>query len=152
MGKLSLPDLRDQQMGQVIVTLTISNRIDQVLAERGFISSEEVRSCVLNDVLVDTGATMLCLPAAVIRQFGLVQGAIANIETTAGVKQGRIFRDVELCIADRQGTFDCLELTEVPYALLGVIPMEMLGLEPDLKNRQLRILPMNSEQTYLSVL
>ncbi len=74
------------------------------------------------------------------------------METTAGVKPGRIFRDVELCIGDRLGTFDCLELIEVNYALLGVTPMEILGLEPDLKNRNLRLLPMNSEQTYLSIL
>ena len=30
--------------------------------------------------------------------------------------------------------------------------MEVLGLEPDLKNRNLRVLPMNSEQTYLRIL
>lgn len=82
---------------------------------------------------MDTGATILCLPTAVINQLGLVQGGEANVETSAGVKQGRIFRDVELSIEDRQGTFDCLELTEVSYALLGVTPMEVLGLEPDLK-------------------
>jgi len=101
---------------------------------------------------VDTGVTLLCLPAIVIQQLGLVQGGEANVETTAGVKTGRIFRGVDLCISDRHGTFDCLELTEVSYALLGVIPMEVLGLEPDLKNRRLRVLPMNAEQTYLSVL
>lgn len=152
MSKLVIPNFHGKQMGQVIITLTLTNRIDQVLAQRGFISSEEVRSCTLNDVLVDTGATILCLPTAIISQLGLVQGGEANVETSAGVKQGRIFRDVELCIGDRQGTFDCLELTEVPYALLGVTPMEVLGLEPDLKNRKLRLLPMNSEQTYLSIL
>ncbi|MBW4615933.1 MAG: aspartyl protease [Desmonostoc vinosum HA7617-LM4] len=152
MGKLIMPNLRGKQMGQVIVTLTVTNRIDQVLAQRGFISLEEVRYCSLNDVLVDTGATLLCLPANIISQLGLVPGGEANVETAAGVKQGRIFRDVELCIGERRGTFDCLELTEVPYALLGVTPMEVLGLEPDLKNRQLRVLPMNSEQTYLSIL
>ncbi|MEH2015369.1 aspartyl protease [Nostoc sp.] len=102
----------------------------------------------MDDVLVDTGATLLCLPTSIISQLG----GEAQVETAAGVKQGRIFRDVELSIAERQGTFDCLELTEVPYALLGVTPMEVLGLEPDLKNRKLRVLPMNSEQTYLSVL
>jgi hypothetical protein len=32
---------------------------------------------------------------------------------------------------------------------LGVTPMEILGLEPDLVNQTLRLLPMNSEQTYL---
>lgn len=152
MGKLIIPNLQGKQMGQVIVTLTINNRIDQVLAERGFIPIEQVRSCTLNDVIVDTGATLLCLPAAVINQLGLVLGGEASVETSAGVQKGRIFRDVDLCIENRRGTFDCLELTEVPYALLGVIPMEVLGLEPDLKNRKLRVLPMNSEQTYLSIL
>ena len=51
-----------------------------------------------------------------------------------------------------QGTFDCLELAEAKYALLGMTPMKMLGLEPDLKNRKLRLSPMNTEQTYLSIL
>ncbi len=54
MGKVVMPNLQGKQMRQVIVTLTVTNRIDQVLAERGFISIA-VRSCTLNDVLVDTG-------------------------------------------------------------------------------------------------
>lgn len=152
MGKLIMPNLQGKQMGQVITTLTVTNRIDQVLAQRGFISSEEVRRSTLTDVLVDTGATLLCLPSAVISQLGLVVGGEASVETSAGVKKGRIFRDVDLCVENRRGTFDCLELTEVTFALLGVTPMEVLGLEPDLRNRKLRILPMNSEQTYLSIL
>ncbi|BAY27843.1 hypothetical protein NIES2100_76690 [Calothrix sp. NIES-2100] len=78
---------------------------------------------------------------SIISQLGLVQGGEAQVETAAGMQQGRIFRDVELSIGERQGTFDCLELTDVPYALLGVTPMEVLGLEPDLKNRKLRVLP-----------
>lgn len=106
----------------------------------------------LNDALVDTGATMLCLPTAVIEKLGLIQGGIANVETTAGVQSGRIFRDVDLQIGDRRGTFDCLELTHVAYPLLGVTPLEVLGLEPDLQNRVLCTLPMNPEQTYLSIL
>ena len=152
MSKLILPNLQGKQMGQVIANLTVTNRIDQVLAERGFITPEEVRTSILTDVLVDTGATLLCLPSAVISQLGLVVGGEASVETSAGVKKGRIFRDVDLCVENRQGTFDCLELTEVTFALLGVTPMEVLGLEPDLRNRKLRVLPMNSEQTYLSIL
>ncbi|WP_223280197.1 hypothetical protein [Nostoc sp. PA-18-2419] len=61
----------------------------------------------------------------------------------AGVQERRIFRDVELSIGERQGTFDCLELTQVPYPFLGVTPMGVLGLEPDLKNRKLCVLQMN---------
>ena len=30
--------------------------------------------------------------------------------------------------------------------------MEILGLEPDLQNRKLRVLPMDAEQTFLSIL
>ncbi|MBE9215864.1 aspartyl protease [Plectonema cf. radiosum LEGE 06105] len=152
MGKLIMPNLQGKQIGQVITTLSVTNRIDQVLAYRGFISPEEVRTIILTDVLVDTGATLLCLPSAVINQLGLVEGGEARVETSAGVQKGRIFRDVDLCVENRRGTFDCLELTEVSFALLGVTPMEVLGLEPDLKNRKLRVLPMNSEQTYLSIL
>ena len=152
MGTLITPNLRVKQVGQVIAAIHVTNRIDQVLAQQGFISAEEVRSCTLDNVLVDTGATMLCLPAAIIRQLGLVQWGEANVETTAGVQLGRFFRDVNLCLGERQGAFDCLELTEVDYALLGVTPMEILGLEPDLQNRKLRMLPMDSEQTYLSIL
>ena len=152
MTGLILPNLKSHQMGQVTISMTVTNWVDQVMSDRKFIPAAEIRSCKLDDVLVDTGATLLCLPAIVIQQLGLVQGGEATVETTAGVKTGRIFRGVDLCIEDRRGTFDCLELTEVSYALLGVIPMEALGLEPDLKNRRLRLLPMNSEQTYLSVL
>ncbi|WP_414567113.1 hypothetical protein [Nostoc sp. CCY 9925] len=72
-------------MGQVIVTLTGTNRIDQVLAQRGFISLEEVRSCTLDDVLVDTGVTLLYLPASVISQLGLVQGGEVQVNTAARV-------------------------------------------------------------------
>jgi predicted aspartyl protease len=139
-------------MGQVITTLNLTNQIDQILAERGFISPEEVRSVTLTNVLVDTGATLLCLPSSVITQLGLVQRGEASVEIAAGLQKGRIFKNVELSIEGRQSTFDCLELTEVPYALLGVIPMQILGLEPDLKNHKLRLLPMNSEQSYLTVL
>ncbi|MEO0376870.1 MAG: aspartyl protease, partial [Cyanobacteria bacterium P01_A01_bin.17] len=112
----------------------------------------EVRSFVLNDVLVDTGATLLGLPTPVIESLGLVRGSSTAVETTAGIQQGWIFRDVDLEISGRRGTFDCLELTNVSYPLLGVTPMEILGLEPDLQNQKLRVLPMTSEQTYLSVL
>jgi predicted aspartyl protease len=149
MTKLIIPNLKEKKMGQVITTITITNRIDKVLHERGFITSEEVRSLTVNNALVDTGATMLCLPASTVGQLGLTLGGETNIETTAGLKKARIFRDVELTISGRQGTFDCVELTEVSFPLLGVTPMEILGLEPDLVSQTLRLLPMNSEQSYL---
>jgi hypothetical protein len=149
---LVLPNLQEKQMGQVITTITVTNRIDRVMAERGFISTEEVRSVTLDNVVVDTGATLLSLPAPIISQLGLIQVGERDVETSAGIKKGRIFADAQIIVEGREGRFDCLELREgVSAVLLGVIPMEELGLEPDLKNRRLRVLPMNEEQTYLMV-
>ncbi|NEP83538.1 MAG: aspartyl protease, partial [Okeania sp. SIO3B3] len=56
----------NEQMGKVTTTLTVANRIDQVKAEEGLISPEQIRSVTLENVLVDTGATTLCLPPDVI--------------------------------------------------------------------------------------
>ncbi|MEG4008954.1 aspartyl protease [Microcoleus sp. Pol11C1] len=147
---LVLPNLQEKQMGQVITTITVTNRIDLVMAERGFIGAEEVRCVTLDNVVVDTGATLLSLPAPIISQLGLKQVGERDVETSAGIKKGRIFADAQIIVEGREGRFDCLELPEgVSAVLLGVIPMEELGLEPDLKNRQLRVLPMNNKQTYL---
>jgi predicted aspartyl protease len=147
---LVLPNLQEKQMGQVITTITVTNFIDLVMAERGFIAAEEVRSVSLDNVVVDTGATLLSLPARIISQLGLRQVGERDVETSAGIKKGRIFAGAQIIVEGREGRFDCLELPEgVSAVLLGVIPMEELGLEPDLKNRRLRVLPMNNQQTYL---
>ncbi|MEG4487809.1 aspartyl protease [Microcoleus sp. D2_18a_B4] len=149
---LVLPNLQEKQMGQVLTTITVTNRIDQVLAERGFIPAGEIRSLTLDKVLVDTGDTLLALPAFIISQLGLSQLGETYVETAAGIRKGRIFQDIMLEVEGRQAVFDCLEMPEgVDVILLGVIPMERLGLEPDLKNQRLRVLPINEEQTYLMV-
>jgi len=70
---LVLPNLQGKQMGQVLTTITVTNFIDLVMAERGLISAEEVRSVMLDQVIVDTGATLLSLRASIISQFGLRQ-------------------------------------------------------------------------------
>jgi predicted aspartyl protease len=147
---LVLPNLQEKQMGQVITTMTVTNFIDLVMAERGFIAAEEVRSVTLDNVVVDTGATLLSLPAPIISQLSLRQVGERDVETSAGIKKGRIFAGAQIIVEGREGRFDCLELPEgVSAVLLGVTPMEELGLEPDLKNRRLRVLPMNNQQTYL---
>jgi len=45
-----------------------------------------------------------------------------------------------------------LELPGGSDPLLEVIPLEALGLEPDLKNQRLRVLPISSSETYLTIL
>ena len=137
-------------MGKVTTTLKLANRIDQVLAERGFIPGDEVRSLILNDVLVDTGATRLCLPADIISKLGLVNQGNVDIRLAVGVSKVRIFRELSVAIGDREGTFNCIELPTGSDPLLGVIPLEDLGLEPDLQRQTLRVLPQEGRETYLT--
>ena len=101
---------------------------------------------------MDTGASRLGLPAETIRQLGLVLQGEAEVKTAVGTRQVRIFKQVLLSVAGRQGTYNCLELPEGEDPLLGLIPLEDLGLEPDLQNQQLRLLSMEGKDTYLMIL
>ncbi len=64
----------------------------------------------------------------------------------------RIFKMLNLIVEGREGVFNYIELPEDSDPLLGLIPLEDLGLEPDLNNQKLRVLPEQGKDTYLMVL
>ncbi|MGD1860448.1 MAG: aspartyl protease family protein [Leptolyngbyaceae cyanobacterium] len=142
----------EQTMGKILVTLTITNRSDQSAASRGYISPEEVRSITLDNVLVDTGATTLCLPPDAISKLGLELLREVKVVTTTGASTAKIFQDARISILGREGTFECLELPGGQNSLLGVVPLEMLGLELDLQHQRLKDLPDDTRDTYLTIL
>ena len=139
-------------MGKVIATVVITNRLDEGKAEDGLIPIEQVRSVTLENVLVDTGATTLCLPKDVIARLGLKILKQVVVETATGISEARIFRDASISLCGREGTFECWELPEGKTPLLGVIPMEALGIEVDLKHQSLKVLPDGPTETYLTIL
>ncbi|MBD2516555.1 aspartyl protease family protein [Nostoc sp. FACHB-973] len=143
---------KTEKMGKVTTTITITNQIDQTLAERGFIPAEQIRSITLHDVLVDTGATRLCLPKNIILDLGLPLQGEVDVKIATGLQKARIFKMLNLSVEGREGTFNCIELPEGSDPLLGLIPLEDLGLEPDLVNQKLRVLPVEGKDTYLMVL
>jgi len=142
----------NNSMGKVFATLTITNRADQILAEAGVKSEDQIRSITLKNVLVDTGATTLCLPQDAIAQLGLKLLKEVDVATAMGIGKARIFRDATISMFDREGTFECLELPGGKDALLGVIPLESLGLEIDLQGQTLKPLPISPTETYLTIL
>lgn len=142
----------NSSMGKVLTELTVINRADQIVADRGLMPASEVRSVTLDDVLVDTGATTLCLPADIIAQLGLALLKEVDVETAMGIGKARIFQDAKVSLLGREGTFECLELPEGRSPLLGVIPLEALGIELDLKNQRLVTLPISPTETYLTIL
>jgi predicted aspartyl protease len=140
-----------EKMSKVTTTITVTNQVDQILASRGFIPDSQVRS-TLENVLVDTGATRLCLPANAIAQLGLALQAEVEVKTAVGIRKAKLFKEVILQIAGRQGVYNCMELPGGEDPLLGVIPLEDLGLEPDLQTQTLRVLPTEGKDTYLMIL
>ncbi|TAF30860.1 MAG: aspartyl protease [Oscillatoriales cyanobacterium] len=126
-------------MGRVTATITVTNHIDEILGERGFIPPEQIRSITIDNVLVDTGALGLTL-------VGEIQG-----NTAIGARQFRLFKDVSIAVAGREGRYDCVELPAGEEPLLGLIPLEDLGLEPDLRNQRLNILSAEGNQSYIRV-
>src|SRR5437588_3306550 len=144
--------MRTDHMGRIITELTVTNRGDQIVSERGFLAPTEIRRAHLDNVLVDTGASTLCLPRPIIEQLGLQLLREVDVETARGLTTARIFQDAKISLLGREGTFECLELPGGERPLLGVIPMEMLGIEMDLQNQSLRTLPMGPDKTYLTIL
>jgi len=102
-------------------------------------------------VLVDTGATTLCLPADVIQQLGLPVLKETVAATARGLVNVRIFEDARIELMGRKGTFECLELPEGEDPLLGVIPLEALGIELDLQKQELRLLSESGSRTYITI-
>jgi clan AA aspartic protease len=147
-----MPKIVQELMGKIITTLAITNRLDEGIAERGLMTHDEVRSITVNNVLVDTGATTLCLPSNIIEQLGLKLLRTVEVETATGISQARIFQDAKISLLGREGTFECLELPGGRSPLLGVIPLEALGIELDLQNQVLKTLPISPTQTYLTIM
>ncbi|MFN0148370.1 MAG: retroviral-like aspartic protease family protein [Dehalococcoidia bacterium] len=138
-----------REVGQVIVEATLTNEFDVALADRGLASAEDIRSVTVSDMLVDTGATSLALPLEFIRRLGLRHFRDVEVRTANGDAVVGLYKDATISLLGRSGTFECLALADGTTPLLGCIPMEWLGLEPDLANRTLRVLPEWGRDTYL---
>lgn len=141
---------RIRQVGKVVTSVTVTNRVDEGMAARGAITADKVRSLSITDVLVDTGATTLCLPIGMIRELGLPLLRSMTVTTATGDEELELYQDAKIELEGRSGTFECIALPDGSTPLLGVVPLEMLGLEPDLQNQRLRVLP--GRDTYMLAL
>ena len=139
-------------MGRVSVEVTITNGADEVRAADGNIARSQVRTLRLPDVLVDTGANTLCLPKHMVEALGLTHLETAVARTAAGEIEVEVFKLVSITVLGRTGTVDCVQLPDDAEPLLGLLPLERLGLEPDLQNEPLRELPRSGIRNYWTIL
>ena len=143
------PNTQEEAVGQVFVSFDVSNAADVDRMEDRELGPADVRRTALDDVLMDSGATHLCLPADVIARLGLRFSFEAPVEIPTGTTTRRVFRNARVTYEDRFAIVSAVELPVGRPPLLGAIPMEELGIEPDLRNRRVRKLPMDMNSSFL---
>jgi len=139
---------RQRHVGQIRTTITVENLFDVGKARAGELTPERVRRETIEGVLVDTGANSLALPALMIERLGLQHVRDVVVETATGVTTARVFGTVWLTVEARSASFECLELPGGDQVLLGLLPLETLGLELDLRNQRMIVLPEDGPETF----
>lgn len=124
-------------MGKVIGSAKIENMKDLWAVELGQRKPEDVRTLVVDDALVDTGATILSLPRRYIQQLGLTPVRERTAPTAAGTVKLRIFSVVRLTIQGRDVATEVCEVPDDCPPLIGQIPLEGLGFVVDPQGRKL---------------
>lgn len=139
-------------MGRVIASATIENNTDLWDAHRGKIPATQVRRIEIPDALVDTGCTTLALPTRMILQLGLAKSYEKNAITSGGTRQIAVYEPVRVTIQGRFCTVDVMEVPDDVPPLIGQIPLEMLDLVIDSRQRRLTGNPAHGGEHVLELL
>jgi predicted aspartyl protease len=127
----------EESMGRVSVEILLSNNRDVQVANAGHLPPEKVRRFQLQGV-VDTGSTLLVLPADVANRLGLPGAGEATIRYADSRTSTKPLVDqVEVELLGRRGTFNALVEPDRTTALIGAVVLETLDLLVDCKNNKL---------------
>jgi predicted aspartyl protease len=124
-------------VGHVTTEATIENLQDLWDAKRGLRPAAEVRRVVVADALVDTGATLLSLPARLIQSLGLSKMYSRPVTSSTGLAEATVYEAVRLTIQGRYCNMDVMEVPDGVPVLIGQLPLEHLDLVVDLGGRRL---------------
>ena len=103
--------------------IELANQADRVAVELGVLNPEDVRRLIVEDALVDTGATGLCLPTSLIKQLGLKPIRKARAQTATGIVDRFVYSDVHFTLLERAGQTGSHRLTRertCPYRAHGI--------------------------------
>ncbi len=113
--------------------IELTNLGDVVLANRDIITPEEVRSVVVEDALVDTGATRLSLPKPIIEQLGLTPFDTLKARTSNGIVDRTLYSAVQFTVLGRTGSLPVTDLPSDAPVLVGHMVLEQLDLCLDIR-------------------
>jgi clan AA aspartic protease len=139
-------------MAKIMQKIKLSNSHDEENVRRGLSRPDEVRWLEI-DALVDTGATMLMLPADVIDRLGLPTAGHRNVRYADGrLEEVPWVGGIKLTILGRDMFTDALVAAAGTTPLIGQIPLEELDLLVDPKSRELRVNPASPDAPLLDAL
>ena len=143
--------METETMGLVTVTAKVENLGDLLMAERGMLPADQVRSIEVTDALVDTGATSLSMPTSMISQLGLKFLRSRKAVSSAGMISVNVYGTVRLTIQGRDCPMDVTELSDECPVLIGQIPLEALDFVIDMRARQLTGNPAHSGEQIIEL-
>jgi len=123
-------------MGKIIQVASLTNSGDAIAVRSGLLPKSKIRHTQV-ELLVDTGAAMLCLTPAVIEKLGLQKTHERDVITANGQVKRGIYEPVQIQIFDRSANLDVMEVPPGTPLLLGYLPLEALDLYPNPKERKL---------------
>jgi len=122
-------------MGRVIVSAKMENIADCVEVMQGKRKPEDIRTLVIDDALVDTGATTLSMPKRFITQLGLLPFGSRPTRTAAGSRIVQVYGGVRLTVQNRKCNCDVVEVADDCPVLIGQVPLELLDFVVDPKSQ-----------------
>lgn len=139
-------------MGRVTCEATVANVYDELKANHGELTADQVRRLVITDALVDSGASTLGLPTSMLRQLGLDTPKFSRrSRNTTGEYTVNIYEPVRLTILGRDIVLEPMEVADGCPVLIGQIPLEHLQLVVDMPNHRLAHSPANGGEWILDM-
>jgi clan AA aspartic protease len=143
---------KEAPMGKVMTKVKLTNNTDLENSHRGILAPDRVRSVEV-EALVDTGATMMVIPAEVAVALGLEMADTRRVRyadgRTAALPRATAVR---IEILGRDMVSDALVEAAGTTPLVGQIPLEALDLVVDPRSRDVHVNPASPDMPLLDLL
>ncbi len=113
-----------EPVGRVLTEARIESLEDLWAVKQGLRTPDQARSVTVTDALVDTGATLLSLPTALIHRLGLAKVSSKQVRSSLGVSEASLYEAVRLTIGGRSCTMDVMEVPDDVPVLIGQLPLD----------------------------
>ena len=113
--------------------IELENLKDLHAVELGILKPEDVRRLTIENALVDTGATGLCLPKSLIEQLGLTPLRSIGVQTANGPAERTVYSEVRYTVLERTYSIQVTDLPEDAPVLVGHMILETLDLCVDMR-------------------